>query len=109
MSDDPAAVRAAPLVVLPGVGAFAAGMESLTARGLDLAIAERVREGRPLLAVCLGLQLLLDASEEGPGVRGLGVVSGHARRFGDRACAYRSSGGTASSPARGASCCARAA
>ncbi|MEZ4313706.1 MAG: imidazole glycerol phosphate synthase subunit HisH [Polyangiaceae bacterium] len=85
VSDDPAAVRAAPLVVLPGVGAFAAGMESLTARGLDLAIAERVREGRPLLAVCLGLQLLLDASEEGPGVRGLGVVSGHARRFGDHA------------------------
>lgn len=81
VSDDPAAVRAAGAVVLPGVGAFAAGMESLAARGLDAAITERVREGRPLLAVCLGLQLLLEASEEGPGVRGLGVVPGEARRF----------------------------
>jgi imidazole glycerol-phosphate synthase subunit HisH len=81
VSDDPAAVRAATAVVLPGVGAFAAGVESLAARGLDAAIAERVRDARPLLAVCLGLQLLLEASEEGPGVRGLGVVPGEARRF----------------------------
>ncbi len=81
VSDDPAAVRAATAVVLPGVGAFTAGMASLAERGLDAAIAERVREGRPLLAVCLGLQLLLDASDEGPGVRGLGVVPGVARRF----------------------------
>jgi glutamine amidotransferase len=81
VSCDPASVRAATAVVLPGVGAFSAGMESLAAAGLDAAIAERVAEGRPLLAVCLGLQLLLEASEEGPGVRGLGVVPGEARRF----------------------------
>jgi imidazole glycerol phosphate synthase glutamine amidotransferase subunit len=84
VSDDAEAVRAAAAVVLPGVGAFAAGMESLSARGLDAVLAERVREGKPLLAVCLGLQLLLDGSEEGPGVRGLGVVPGTARRFRDR-------------------------
>ena len=83
LSDDPEVVRAARAVVLPGVGAFAAGVKSLAERGLDAAIAERVREGRALLAVCLGLQLLLDASEEGPGERGLGVASGAARRFED--------------------------
>lgn len=81
VSDDAAAVRAARAVVLPGVGAFGAGVAGLSERGLDVAIAERVREGRPLLSVCLGLQLLLDASEEGPGVRGLSVVPGVARRF----------------------------
>ena len=81
VSDDPAAVRAAQAVVLPGVGHFTAGVASLAERGLDAAIAERVTEGRPLLAVCLGLQLLLEASEEGPGQRGLGVVPGVARRF----------------------------
>jgi len=81
LSDDAGAVRAARAVVLPGVGAFAAGVKSLAARQLDLAIAERVRDSRPLLAVCLGLQLLLEASEEGPGERGLAVVPGVARRF----------------------------
>jgi imidazole glycerol-phosphate synthase subunit HisH len=81
VSDDAAAVRAAEAVVLPGVGAFAAGVKSLAERGLDAAIAERVRAGKPLLAVCLGLQLLLEASDEGPGERGLGVVPGVARRF----------------------------
>jgi glutamine amidotransferase len=81
VSDDPAAVYDAPAVVLPGVGAFAAGMEVLTARGLAGPIAARVGSGRPLLAICLGLQLLLEASEEGPGVRGLRVVHGEAYRF----------------------------
>ena len=81
VSDDPAEVRAARAVVLPGVGHFTAGVASLKERGLDAAIAERVRENRPLLAVCLGLQLLLEASEEGPEERGLAVIPGVARRF----------------------------
>ena len=81
LSDDPGAVRAAAAVVLPGVGAFASGVGVLAERGLDEALAERVREGKPLLAVCLGLQLLLEGSEEGPGLRGLCVVPGTARRF----------------------------
>jgi glutamine amidotransferase len=83
VSDDAGAVLAARAVVLPGVGAFAAGMASLRARKLDVAIADRVRGNRPLLAVCLGLQLLLETSEEGPEERGLGVVPGAARRFGE--------------------------
>lgn len=81
VSDDPREVESAVSVVLPGVGAFAAGMESLRARGLDDVIGARFREGRPLLTVCLGLQLLLDGSEEGPSVRGLSLVPGQALRF----------------------------
>lgn len=81
LGDDPDAVREARAVVLPGVGAFTAGVAGLRERHLDLAIADRVRAGKPLLAVCLGLQLLLEASEEGPGEQGLSVVPGVARRF----------------------------
>jgi imidazole glycerol-phosphate synthase subunit HisH len=76
-------VRAADRVVLPGVGAFAAAMETLEASGAAAALAERVRAGRPTLAVCLGLQLLGGASEESPGARGLGVFDATARRFGE--------------------------
>ncbi|MBK8253974.1 MAG: imidazole glycerol phosphate synthase subunit HisH [Polyangiaceae bacterium] len=81
VTDDPRVVESAEAVVLPGVGAFSAGMESLRARGLDKAVIHRVERGLPLLAVCLGLQLLLESSEEGPGVSGLGVIPGHAARF----------------------------
>ena len=80
LSEDPADVRSADYAVLPGVGALGAAMEGLRG-GLDEALRERVREGRPLLAICLGLQLLLEGSEESPGVPGLGAVPGHARRF----------------------------
>lgn len=66
-------VREAPRVVLPGVGAFGAGMARLVALDLVDALRERVRAERPLLAVCLGLQLLTAGSEESPGVAGLGI------------------------------------
>lgn len=82
MSLDPAEVTRARRVVLPGVGAFGAAMEALRAGGLAEAIAARVEAGRPLLAICLGLQVLAQGSQESPGVTGLGVVPGTARRFG---------------------------
>lgn len=81
LCSDPARVRTAPRVVLPGVGALGAAMERLGASGLAEALAERIRAGRPTLAVCLGLQLLCQGSEESPGVPGLGVLPGQARRF----------------------------
>lgn len=79
VTDDPATIAGAERLVLPGVGAFGAAMERL--RPLAPLLAERVRAGRPTLAVCLGLQLLCDSSDESPGVRGLGVVEGHVARF----------------------------
>lgn len=79
--DAPEQVRDAAAVLLPGVGAFAAGIERLRAVELDLALAERVRAGAPTLAVCLGLQLLAEASDEAPGSAGLGLIQGRAQRF----------------------------
>ncbi len=79
--EDPDAVRRAERLVLPGVGALAAAMTRLGEAGLAEPLAERVREGRPTLAICLGLQILLEGSEESPGVPGLGVVGGVATRF----------------------------
>jgi imidazole glycerol-phosphate synthase subunit HisH len=81
LTDNPYDVRAATRVVLPGVGAFGAAMARLRANGLHTVLAERVAASQATLAVCLGLQLLCEASEETPGVAGLGVVTGTITRF----------------------------
>ena len=81
LSVNPEEVTLAPHVVLPGVGTFKAGMSKLTATGLDLALKERVKADKPVLAVCLGLQLLFESSEESPGIQGLGILSGTVKRF----------------------------
>ena len=81
VTTSPEVARAASHLVLPGVGAFGAGMAALREHGLDQVLRERAATDRPLAAVCLGLQLLCDASEESPGVTGLGIVPGIVRRF----------------------------
>jgi glutamine amidotransferase len=85
LSSDPAIVAAGKKLVLPGVGSFGAGMSNLHARGLVDALNEAVlNNGAPILGICLGMQLLADASEEAPGVRGLGWIPGQVRRFPDK-------------------------
>ena len=74
LTESPADAASAARLVLPGVGAFGAVAERLDALGLREPLAERLRAGRPTLAVCLGLQLLAAASDESPGARGLGVI-----------------------------------
>lgn len=81
LTHDPQRIERASLVVLPGVGSFAEGMRSLRASGLDRVLIERVDQGRPLLGICLGLQLLCVASEESPGIEGLGLVDAMVTRF----------------------------
>ena len=76
---DPHAIADAPRVVLPGVGAFGASMEEV--HPLADAIRARVAQNAPLLAVCVGLHLLCSASEESPGVEGLGIVPATVARF----------------------------
>lgn len=66
-------------VVLPGVGAFAAGMSALVGEGLDAGLRERVAEGLPLLGICLGAQLLFDDSDEFGRHPGLGLLPGEVR------------------------------
>jgi len=83
LTRDPGTLLNADRVVLPGVGAFGAGVASLRAAGLDAAVREVAARGTPLLAVCLGLQLLTEGSDETPGVAGLGVIPGTCRRLPD--------------------------
>lgn len=79
----PADAREATHLVLPGVGAFGAGMTRLRAAALDGVVRHAAEQGTPVLAVCLGMQLLADGSEESPGVPGLGLVPGRCRRLPD--------------------------
>lgn len=79
--DDPAAVASADAVVLPGVGAFGAAMETLSACALAGPLVARIARGAPTLAICLGVQLFAASSEETDGVAGLGVFDGRVERF----------------------------
>ncbi|SFD01063.1 imidazole glycerol phosphate synthase subunit HisH [Butyrivibrio sp. YAB3001] len=63
-------------VVLPGVGAFGDAMKRINEYGLDATIKKVVSENIPFLGICLGQQLLFDASEESEGVSGLGILRG---------------------------------
>lgn len=80
---DADAVRRAERLVLPGVGAFGAGMAALRARALDDALRDAVAAGTPLLGVCLGMQLLGEGSDEAPGVPGLGILPARCRGLAD--------------------------
>ncbi len=81
LSRDPKEIERADFVLLPGVGAFGAAMRSLRERGLDTALANRMAADRPTLGICLGLQLLLERSEESEGERGLGFLKGEVKRL----------------------------
>ena len=74
-------VLRADLAVLPGVGSARAALDGLRERGHDVALRERFDAGRPILGICLGLQLALDETEEDGGVAGLGLVPGDAVRL----------------------------
>lgn len=79
LTDAPADVDAADAVVLPGVGAFGACMESLRSRGLEDVVHRACASGRPFLGICVGMQMLFSSSDEDPGVAGLGVIPGTVR------------------------------
>lgn len=76
VSDDAAELGAADLVVLPGVGHFRAGMDSLRSLGLEGFLKDWAEAGKPLVGICLGMQLMFSHSEEGD-VKGLGIVDGN--------------------------------
>ena len=76
VSADPSVLGDADGLVLPGVGAFPAGIALLRDRGLDDVVRDRAAAGVPLLGACLGMQLLFDGSEELGGAEGLGLLPG---------------------------------
>lgn len=78
---DPGQLREAGTVVLPGVGTFGAAMQALIRNNVDGVLQARIDEGRPTLAICVGMQLLAETSEESVGVNGLGVIQDRVTRF----------------------------
>ena len=80
ISSDVKQIENAKGIVLPGVGAFGDAIEELLQRGL-LKVLKKIIPGKPTLGICLGLQLLLDSSEESSGVDGLGIIPGKVKRL----------------------------
>ncbi|MBT6053016.1 MAG: imidazole glycerol phosphate synthase subunit HisH, partial [Candidatus Scalindua sp.] len=76
VTSSPEEILAASRVVLPGVGAFANGMAELRRTGLDDVVREVATKETPLLGICLGMQMLLDESEEFGTNQGLGLIPG---------------------------------
>lgn len=68
-------------IIFPGVGAFGYAVEALEALGFKQPLQQYIQSGRPLMGICVGMQVLFDGSDESPGARGLGVFEGQAREF----------------------------
>ncbi len=80
ISNDPQRILAAERIIFPGVGAAGSAMRSLRRTGMDAALRQAVADGKPLLGICLGLQISLDHSEE-QDTPTLGLIPGETRRF----------------------------
>jgi len=81
ITDDPATIRKADRVILPGVGAAGATMENLRVLGLDQVLRDDVaKAGKPFLGICIGIQILMERSEE-DSTECLGIIAGEVRRF----------------------------
>ena len=81
VTHDAERIAAAEKLVLPGVGAFGDCMKRLEATGLIPVIRHEIEAGKPLLGICVGLQILFEGSDESPNAAGLGVFSGRVRRI----------------------------
>ena len=81
ISSDPEDLKRAQGIVLPGVGAFKDCFDGLRDRGFVKPLGEAVEQGRPLLGICVGMQMLFERGEEGAGSPGLGILPGTVVRF----------------------------
>lgn len=84
VTGDVDAIRRASRVVLPGVGAFGAAINTLRASGLETVTLDAAHSGRPFLGICVGMQLLFSESEEMGTHRGLNLIEGRVKRFDER-------------------------
>ncbi len=76
ITGDPEVIKKADKLILPGVGAFADAIEKLTTAGLDTLIKAEVQKGKPLMGICLGMQMLFEKSYEYGEYEGLGLLKG---------------------------------
>jgi glutamine amidotransferase len=83
VTSDPAVVAAADRVIFPGVGAIRDCMSEIKRLGFDKLLREQIATGKPVLAICVGLQALMDHSEENNGVDCIGILPGKVRFFGE--------------------------
>lgn len=81
VSSDPKEISSCQKLILPGVGAFGDAMQELERQGLAALIKEQVKNKKPFLGICLGLQLLFEKSEEADKCKGLGIIKGEVRKF----------------------------
>lgn len=81
ITTDPGIVADADYALLPGVGAFGPAMKNLRSCGMDQALTKRWLTGKPLMGICLGMQMMCQESEEAPGVPGLGFIPVKVQRF----------------------------
>jgi glutamine amidotransferase len=81
VSHDPRVIEGAEKLILPGVGAFGQAMENLKKAGIDEPIRKHADGGKPIIGICLGMQLLFSESEELGHYRGLELLKGKVRRF----------------------------
>ncbi len=83
LTSDAKDIAGADALVLPGVGHFGSCMSALRDRQLDALAIEAISAGKQFLAICVGMQMLYESSEEAPGTTGLGVLKGEVRRMCD--------------------------
>ncbi len=83
VTSDPSVIEAADRIILPGVGAFADAAKKLRESGLDRVILQEAQKGKPLLGICLGMQLLFEKSYEYGEHKGLGLIPGTVRPIRD--------------------------
>ncbi|MDD5406923.1 MAG: imidazole glycerol phosphate synthase subunit HisH [Sulfurovaceae bacterium] len=81
IQSDPNKIAQYDKLLLPGVGAFGDAMEHLKSNGMDEAVMQFAKSGKPLLGICLGMQLLFDSSEEFGSHKGLGLIEGKVVKF----------------------------
>ncbi len=86
ISADREAILSADKVVFPGVGAIRDCMAEIRRLGFDTLVPEIVAQGKPVLGICVGMQALLESSEENGGVEGIGLLPGRVRFFGENLC-----------------------
>lgn len=81
VTSSPSLIKRAEKLIFPGVGHFGKAVRELKTRKIYKLLKERIDNGVPFLGICLGMQLLLEESQEAPGIKGLGVIKGEVKKF----------------------------